>query len=84
MRTGGASCSWFDTIARYKIQINASYAFTVTFRTGGVTVVIRVTKKDIAFMFSLYESYKLNNVDFGHYIIPCNYVDRPLEEEAAT
>lgn len=48
------------------------------FRTGGVTVVIQVTEKDIAFMFGLYESYKLNNVDFGHYIIPCNYVDRPF------
>ncbi len=55
--------------------------------------------QNIAFMFGLYESCKLNNVDFGHYIediltrmvngeeindsfIPCNYVARPLEEEA--
>ena len=55
--------------------------------------------QNIAFMFGLYESCKLNNVDFGYYIediltrivngeeidesfIPCNYVARPLEEEA--
>ena len=55
--------------------------------------------QNIAFMFGLYESCKLNNVDFGQYIediltrivngeeidesfIPCNYVARPLEEEA--
>ena len=55
--------------------------------------------QNIAFMFGLYESCKLNNVDFGHYMediltrivngeeidesfIPCNYVARPLEEEA--
>ena len=55
--------------------------------------------QNIAFMFGLYESCKLNNVDFGYYMediltrivngeeidesfIPCNYVARPLEEEA--
>ena len=66
---------------------------------GGLHTGSHKSAQNIAFLFGLYESCKLNNLDFGHYIkdiltrivngkgidesfIPCNYVPRPLGEEA--